>query len=155
MLFYVSLKAIMRPRKRNKNNGGFTLVEVLIATVIMVISIVTVNAAFRQFAVYKEKIKNYENIYVSVLSIRDLVENQTLSPNLSRTGKINGLDYQYTCTLVESANNYLLSEEPSQNGNNGLFAIMLYKITITMAGKTFEIYKTEYKTRLETVPGGF
>ena len=78
-----------------KNNSGFTLIEVLVATLIMVMSIVTVTAAIRQFAIHREKLKSYERIYSTVLSLRARIMNDTLKEDTKDSGTFNGLNYSY------------------------------------------------------------
>jgi type II secretory pathway component PulJ len=137
-------------RLRRNNNSGFTLVEVLIATLIMVLSIVTVTAAVRQFTINREKLRSYEQLYDTVLSLRDRIMNDTLSNNFHDRGKLNGLDYSFQCRQVESANNYVYTEDGQLNGNTGHFAMTLYKVTLEVGGKTFEFHKTQYKKRFQT-----
>ena len=54
-----------RYTRQQRNHKGFTLVEVLVATLIMVMSIVTVTAAIRQFVIHREKLHSYEQIYTN------------------------------------------------------------------------------------------
>lgn len=137
-------------QQRPDRSSGFTLVEVLIATLIMVVSIVTVTAALRQFSMGREKLGQYEHLYTTTLSLRDKILGETLVDKRSDSGTLNGLDYRYTCHLEQSANNFIYSEEVEQSGNKGQFLMMLFKITLEVGGKSFEFYKTEYKTRYET-----
>ena len=138
----------MVPRPR-RNHKGFTLVEVLIATLIMVMSIVTVTAAIRQFAVHREKLRSYEQLYTTVLSLRDRIMNDTLRDDLRESGTLNGLAYSYQSRLVESANNYVLGEEDNQGGNNGPFNVTLFEVNLAVEGKNVQFYKTQYKKRFE------
>jgi type II secretory pathway pseudopilin PulG len=135
--------------RRPSPRGGFTLVEVLIATLIMVMSIATVTAAVRQFAIHKEKLRHYEQLYTTVLSLRDRVMNDNLSDNLRSSGKLNGLDYRYECRLLESNNNYVTGEDVEQSGNRGAFAIQLFKVKLKVEGNEFEFHKTQYNKRFE------
>jgi|GEM_PF-2723673 len=128
------------------SNKGFTLIEVLIASIILFVSVLTVNAAFKQYAAYKIKQQKYERIYISVLSLKDKTENESLG-NLtgSITGKINGLPYTITAKRIASARNYVYSFDQEASGNKGGFIITLYQVTINIAGRSFKFYKTEYK----------
>ena len=146
---------MMVPRQR-PDNKGFTLIEVLIATLIMVMSIVTVTAAIRQFAIHREKLRSYEQLYTTVLSLRDRIMNDTLIDNASETGSLNGLAYRSQCRLVESANNYVLdSEDPGRNGNTGAFTIMLFKVTLVVEGKNVEFYKTQFQKHSDAAKSEF
>lgn len=137
-------------RQRRDHRAGFTLVEVLIATLIMVMSIVTVTAAIRQFAIHREKLRQYEQLYTTTLSLRDKIMNDTLTDNFKDSGKLNGLYYHYECKLVERANSYALVENPEQGGNSGQYSVTLFKVNLEVEGKGVEFYKTQYKKRFET-----
>jgi hypothetical protein len=121
------------------------LVEVLVATLIMVVSIVTVTAAMRQFSTNREQLRRYEQLYTTTLSLRDKIMGETLSDNRQDKGTHNGLDYSYTCHLEQSANNFTYGVDEVQSGNNGPFLIMLFKVTLEVGGKNFEFYKVQYK----------
>jgi hypothetical protein len=137
-------------QQRSNRNSGFTLVEVLVATLIMVVSIVTVTAALRQFSINREQLRRYEQLYTVTLSLRDKIMGETLTDNRQDKGTLNGLEYRYTCRLEQSANNYVFGEDDALSGNKGMFFIMLFKVSLEIGGKKFEFYKTQYKKRYET-----
>ncbi len=124
------------------NQKGFTLIEVLIATLILAVSIISVNAAFKQFAVYKQKMEKYKQIYTTTLSLKDLIENKELKDNLQENGVLNGLKYSYKVKLINKIRNHSLEET---EGNTGNFDIYLYKIYLTVENKEYEFFKTKYK----------
>lgn len=136
--------------QRSSRSSGFTLVEVLIATLIMVASIVTVTAAIRQFSINREQLRRYEMLYTSTLSLRDKIMGETLTDNRSDKGMFNGQEYRYTCRLEQSANNFVFGEDEYSSGNKGSFLIMHFKVSLEIGGKTFEFYKTQYKKRFES-----
>lgn len=135
---------------RTSSNLGFTLVEVLVATLIMVISIVTVTAALRQFSINRQQLGRYEQSYTTTLSLHDKIMAETLTDNHQEKGELNGVPYSYHIHLEQSANNYIYGEEEQQSGNKGQFLMMLFKIELEVAGKSVEFYKTQYKKRFET-----
>jgi hypothetical protein len=121
---------------------------VLVATLIMVVSIVTVAAAMRQFSINREQLQRYEQLYTVAVSIHDKIMDETLTDNSQAKGTFNGLEYRYACHLEQSANNYVYGEDAAQSSNTGPFLIMLFKVTLNVGGKEFEFYKTQYKKRL-------
>ena len=129
---------------KTRDKDGFTLIEVLVATLIMVVSIVTVTAAIRQFTIHREKLRSYEQVYSTVLSLRDRIMNRSLKENDEESGEFDGLPYRYRCTLVESANNYIYGD---QAGNNGAFQVMLFRIDLEVEGRKYEFFKTQYRPR--------
>lgn len=131
-------------------NKGFTLIEVLISLFILVVAAVTVNAAFKQFTVYKSKTKHYENHYITVLSLKDMIENQDLAEKQNRVGKLNGLDYKYEVIEIDKRRNYMPGETEEIGGNNGAFELTLFKIRLSVEDKEYEFYKTLYKKLFDT-----
>ncbi len=124
------------------NKNGFTLIEVLIATLILAVAIISVNAAFKQFSVYKQKMNKYKNIYTTTLSIKDMIENKELKDNIQDTGIMNGLNFSYKVKLVSKNRNRSLEEG---EGNTGAFEIYLYKINLTVENKEYTFFKTQYR----------
>ncbi len=123
------------------NQKGFTLIEVLIATLILAVSIISVNAAFKQFSVYKQKMDKYKNIYTTTLSLKDKIENENLKDNLQEKGVLNGLEYSYKVKLISKMRNLSLEET---EGNTGNFEIYLYKIELTVGSRNYSFFKTQY-----------
>jgi len=123
------------------NQKGFTLIEVLIATLILAVSIISVNAAFKQFATYKQKMDKYKNIYVTTLSLKDMIESKNLKDNMQDKGTMNGLEYSYKVKLVNKMRNHSLEET---EGNTGNFEIYLYKIHLTVGNREYNFFKTQY-----------
>lgn len=142
--------SINQYHRQSNRSSGFTLVEVLIATLIMVASIVTVTAAMRQFSINREQLRRYEQLHTATLSLRDKIMGETLTDNRQDKGILNGLEYSYTCRLEQSANNYVYGEDAADSGNKGPFPMMLFKVSLEVGGKTFEFYKTQYQKRFES-----
>ncbi len=124
------------------NKNGFTLIEVLIATLILAVAIISVNAAFKQFSVYKQKMDKYKNIYTTTLSIKDMIESKELKDNMQDKGIMNGLNFSYKVKLVSKNRNHSLEEG---EGNTGAFEIYLYKIDLTIENKEYTFFKTQYR----------
>ncbi len=140
-----------------KKNKGFTLIEVLLSLIILTVAIVSVNAAFKQFVEYKSKMEKYKNIYMTTLSIKDMIESKELKNGYTETGELNGLKYKYSVELIASKRNVTSSEdiENQEQLEEGSFEVYLYKITLHIDNKKYEFYKTQYKKviNLETPHG--
>jgi prepilin-type N-terminal cleavage/methylation domain-containing protein len=124
-----------------KNQKGFTLIEVLIATLILAVSIISINAAFKQFSVYKQKMDKYKKIYITTLSLKDMIENEDLKDNIQESGILNGLKYSYKVKLINKIRNHSLEET---EGNTGDFEIYLFQITLNIDNKEYRFFKTKY-----------
>ncbi len=127
------------------SNKGFTLIEVLVASIILFLSILTVNAAYKQYVSYKTKQQKYENIYIAAISLMNEIEGENISQLEVKKREINGLKYTLSIQRIASKRNYAIGLETNQTKNNGLFLITLYKITIKMENRTFVLFKTEYQ----------
>lgn len=120
------------------------------ATLIMVVSIVTVTVALRQFSINREQLRRYEQLHTTTLSLRDKIMGETLTDNRQDKGSLNGLDYSYSCRLEQSANNYIYGENEGMSGNKGPYLMMLYKVSLEVGGKNFEFYKTQFAKQFES-----
>jgi prepilin-type N-terminal cleavage/methylation domain-containing protein len=134
------------------NKKGFTLVEVLIATFILSIAIMSMSAAFKQFFSYKERFEKYKNFYVSVLSIVDEISEKDLEEKPAGEGEINQLYFQYKTILVAKKRNFSFDAEfDLASTNQGPFEMRLYKVELNVGNKKFEFFTTQYK-KLFTMP---
>ena len=130
------------------SNRGFTLVEILVAMLILFLSIVTVALAYRQYECFKLKQQKYERIYITALSLINKIKEEKINNFQRENGTINGIRYSINVIKVASNRNFLYNPNPSLSGNNGHFMVSLYKITINLDGKKFILYKTEYNKNL-------
>ncbi len=128
-----------------KDKRGFTLIEVLVASVLLFMAIVTASIAFKQYKTYRLKQEKYEMIYISALSLMNKLEAENLYGKKLETGTINGLAYSVNVKAVSSRRNYIYGAEFRKSGNLGRFLITLFRVTIDISGRTFTFYKTEYK----------
>lgn len=126
------------------SNKGFTLVEVLIASLILFFVIVTLSSGFKQYAAYRAKQKKYEDIYISVLSLKNKLEDENLANVVDREGEINGLHYEIAIKEVARKRSFVYGETKDTTGNLGKFQIVLYKVIIKIRGKEFTFFKTQY-----------
>ena len=127
------------------SNKGFTLIEVLVATIILFFSILTVNAAYKQYASYKLKQQKYEDIYTASVSLMNKIEGKNINLFGLNEGEINGIKYSLTIKPVASKRNFAFDLNSNKYRNMGRFLITLYKIEIKMANRTFVLYKTGYR----------
>ncbi len=127
------------------SDKGFTLIEVLIASIILFLSIVTVSLAYRQYINYKLKQEKYEKIFISALSLMSKIESEDLDKLTNRSGTINGLKYHITIRKVASKRNYVYGLTESTSGNIGPFLLTLFRVRIDISNKSFVLYITSYR----------
>ena len=126
------------------SNKGFTLIEVLVASIILFLSIVTISLAYRQYTNYKLKQEKYEKIFISALSLMNKIESEKLDGLTEEDGTINGLNYHITIKKVASKRNYVYGLTEKTSGNFGSFLLTLYRVKIDIANKSFVLYVTSY-----------
>ncbi len=126
------------------NNKGFTLIEVLLSLIILVVAVVSINAAFKQFVMYRSKMEKYKNIYMTTLSIKDMILSKKLSENTAGSGELNGIKYSYKVSLLAKGFNVESDTESSSIGK-GNYEIFLYKIDLKVGNKNYILYKTQFK----------
>ncbi len=128
------------------SNKGFTLIEVLVASIILFFSILIVNSAYKQYISYKIKQEKYENIYITGLSLMNEIDAKGVKYFINNPhGRLNGIRYTIKVEKIISKRNYAYYFDPSKNGNSGYFLVTLYKLTMQIANKVFILYKTEYQ----------
>ena len=128
-----------------RSSKGFTLIEVLVASIILFLSIVTVSLAYKQYESYRLKQEKYENIYINVISlVNKTLSKNIIAPTFEETGKINGTNYKIIARIVSSKRNYVYGFSSQSTGNKGNFMVKLYKISIEIDDLKFTFFKTEY-----------
>ncbi len=129
----------------SRNNKGFTLIEVLLSLIILTVAITSINIAFKQFTTYKQRVDKYKNIYLTTLSIKDMIESKNLSDGLAGSGELNGLKYSYTVKLIDKGANITGYSEETKTIEEGSFEVYLYKINLKVENREYSFYKTQYK----------
>jgi len=115
---------------------GFTIIEILIAMMILFISITFINISIQTFNNYQKKSKKYQNFYVTALSLKDWISEQPLDQK-KYIGKLNDINYIINVKQIIEERNYRFDpEQPSKSGNYGDYLIILYKLTMILSEKT-------------------
>lgn len=133
-----------------RRNAGFSLLEVLVATFILALVVLTINLACKQFLDVRGRMMHMENIYLSALSLKDRIESGPYTGDRTETGRINGLDYRFSVTQVAENNNY----KQGSNGRRGPYHLKLLKVEMQLAGRTYEFLTTGNASPLPLSSGG-
>ena len=124
-------------------NYGFSLIEVLVATILLTMSILVSTIAYKQYISAFEKQKKIERIYITALSLLNMVKKSNITPFYKKSGRLNGFAYKITAKRVVAKRNYeYFSIHP---GNKGRFLVSLYKINLLIGDREFVFFKTQYK----------
>jgi len=128
---------------------GFTVVEILIAMMILFVAIGFVNISIKAFNSYQRKSEAYQNFYITALSLKDLMEIKVLDKQESYRGVLNGIDYLISIEEVSRKKNYIINLEQSVGGNDGNFFIILYHLKMRLKEgsriKNYSFYLTRQK----------
>jgi prepilin-type N-terminal cleavage/methylation domain-containing protein len=132
---------------------GFTVIEILIAMMILFVAIGFVNISIQTFNNYKRKSETYQRFYITVLSLKDWIVTQKLDKK-SYNGELNKIEYKINVEKMIQMKNYKFNFEiPS--GNYGDFMITLYRVTMILKERrrvkeyTFFVTKDKRTTPLK------
>jgi prepilin-type N-terminal cleavage/methylation domain-containing protein len=127
---------------------GFTVIEILIAMMILFVAIGFVNISIKAFNNYQRKSEIYQNFYITALSLKDLMESKTLDKK-SYNGILNGIKYKISVKEISRQKNYIINLEQARGGNDGNFFITLYQLNMSLINKnivkTYSFYLTKQK----------
>jgi len=126
---------------------GFTIIEILIAMMILFMAIVFVNMSIKAFNNYQRKSEVYQNFYITALSLKDWISVQSLDRQRYE-GEMNGVDYQLYVKKIIEKNNYIYNFDiPS--GNFGDYLVTLYRVKLRLKykqrEKEYSFFLTKYK----------
>ena len=128
---------------------GFTVIEILIAMMLLFTAIGFVNISIKAFNNYQRKSEVYQNFYITVLSLKDWISMQKLDKKVYN-GNMNGLRYKLKVKELISKNNYRYSFDTS-GGNNGDFLITLYQVELELKNKNREKNYSFFLTKQKRV----
>lgn len=136
-------------------NKAFVTIEILIAMVIGFLAILMLTVSIKSLHKVEMQKKMYQNLYITVLSLKDKIRAKTCIENSLLNGKQNGFNYNITCQEKKNINNYKSYYDEIQNkmvgGYWGIYEIHLFRVTINIKkdglNKKYSFYQTEQKAR--------
>lgn len=131
---------------------GFTIIEILIAMIILFIAIGFVNISIKAFNSYQRKAETYQNFYITALSLKDWIEVQDLDDDKNYRGVLNGINYTIDIKIIAKTRNYIVYTEGRRGGSNsGNFYIILYKLEMILKDKIKTKEYSFYLTRQKVI----
>ena len=112
---------------------GFTVIEILIAMMILFVAIGFVNISIKTFNTYQRKSETYQNFYITALSLKDWISSQSLEKETYQ-GTINEIEYKFNIIALVKRKNYVFNMELG-SGNYGDNLITLYKVEMLLNDK--------------------
>ena len=115
---------------------GFTVIEILIAMMLLFTAIGFVNISIQAFNTYQRKSKIYQNFYITALSLKDWIGTQPLDKKVY-IGIRNNINYQLKIKKLIEKKNYTFTMALGA-GNNGNYLITLYRVEMLLSKDTKE-----------------
>ncbi|NPA82496.1 MAG: hypothetical protein GXO31_07780 [Epsilonproteobacteria bacterium] len=109
---------------------GFVTIEAIIAFVVLTFAILMTVSSVRTLNLYKSKKDFYQDLYMSVLSVKDLIKNKDLEKNRIFEGELNGFKYRAQVKKEDVKHNMLMDE--FFGFSPGTYQVTLYKILLEM-----------------------
>ncbi len=131
------------------NCKGFTLLEVIVALVVLVAAVISFGAAYNMYVNAQYKQELYQDVYITAISLKNLIEVKKLIDEPEGSGELNGFFYSYSSKQIKTAHNYVYPDPPNLGGNFGPFELTLYEVDFKLSKdrwkREFSFYVTQFK----------
>ena len=131
------------------NCKGFTLLEVIVALVVLVAAVVSFGAAYNMYVNAQDRQELYQDVYITALSLKNAIEIKKLIDEPEGSGELNGFSYSYSSKQVKTAHNYVYPDFPLPGGNIGPLELTLYQVDCKLRKaqwkREFSFYVTQSK----------
>ncbi len=122
-----------------RKQHGFTLIEVMVATLLLALGTLAVSAAYKQYVHYRWRMEQAQNHYATALSLRDQLATASEPFPANGRGELNGLDYSYVARQVREA----VHQQPlTSAGDMGTVNhhTVLYRISLTLDKREYDFH---------------
>jgi hypothetical protein len=110
--------------------SAFVTIEAIIAFVVLTFAVLTTVSSVRTLNLYSAKKELYQELYTSVLSVKDMIKNSPIEKKSLFEGEINGFRYKALVKKEDAKNNMLMDE--FFGFSPGTYRVTLYKILLEM-----------------------
>jgi len=111
---------------------SFIIIEVLISIFIIFMAIVTIVTSFKQNLFYTKKMDNYQNIFVTIKSIINLLDNLPINVNKNykkiKEMNLNGFNIKIYAKTIKLQRNFVISNSDIKNITGSHTGKKLYKL---------------------------
>lgn len=115
----------------NRSKKAFTIIEILIAMLILFMAIAFSSIAIKAFNKYQKQSTKYQMLYITSLSIKEEMASLKEFKKTSYQGVLNDISYIVKIKKLLNKQNYLIDRD-GIGKNNGDFMITLYRLTILL-----------------------
>ena len=132
----------------NRSKKAFTIVEILIAMLVLFMAIAFSSMGIKAFNKYQKQSKKYQLIYITSLSLKDEMASLKEFKSSQYIGILNGVKYIIKVKKLLNKQNYIMDKD-GIGRNNGDFMVTLYRLKITLniqeTEKTYSFLLTKQK----------
>ena len=114
-----------------KSHKAFTIIEILIAMLILFTAITFSSISIKAFNTYQRQSERYQDFYIVALSLKDKMSLLTEFKKMEYDGSFNGLGYSINIQELIKKRNYLLGQD-GIGRNDGDFMLTLYRLTMIL-----------------------
>lgn len=117
-------------------------IEILISMFILFLVITTslMSTKFFNFTINQKA--NYEIKYITILSLKDKILNESCLNQEKQEGIFNNNKFEVQCIKLKELRSYYKDFEDNKTGNIGNINAMLYKINLIILNETYTFYHT-------------
>ena len=127
-------------------------IEVLISMLILFLVLATYFSNIKFFNLMIEKKVNYEDEYITVLSLKDKLSSTICKTSLKEEDDFNGFHYIASCEKVKELRTFVKGfEEDDLSGNIGNYLLKLYKVNLGLQKGKFSKQNSYYITISEKI----
>ncbi len=119
--------------RRTQSNKGFTLIETLVALLILSMIITTLVLSYKEYITAVKKKESRKYFYISIDSLRCTIEKNVMNGTTSGSGTFNGIKYSYSSKIISEKTtlDYTNLLSPQKN------KIYLVEINLKAGGKSY------------------
>ena len=120
---------------------AFVTIEAIIAFVILTFAILTTTSSMKTLSLLNKKKRRYENLYATVLSLKDLSDTYNFKERLNLQGELNGFKFNIKAKKIDSRRNQVFDEFEKRKVD-GAYEVQLFEVILNVEIQNF---KREYK----------
>jgi len=125
------MKISMRLIEVNKKRKAFTVIEILIAMMVLFTAITFSSISIKAFNTYQRQSERYQDLYVTALSLKEEMSSFSQFEKSVYKGILNEINYEIGIKKLIEKRNYIVS--PDGIGRyDGDFLITLYRLQMKL-----------------------
>ena len=134
------MKILMRLIKVNKSKKAFTVIEILIAMMVLFTAITFSSISIKAFNTYQRQSERYQDLYVTALSLKEKMSSFLQFEKVVYKGIYNEIYYEIDIKKIIEKRNYIVAQD-GIGRYDGDFLITLYNLKMKLTqGNRLKVY---------------